>query len=347
MIDVSKIQEKIYSAIQKAEIPGAVWTFGDQHNSSIYSAGYASLIPDQKVMTVDALFDIASLTKVIGTTTLCLQALSNHHISLDDPLQKYLSGYCDHQVTIRQLLTHTSDIQGYIPNRNQLDKDALIKEYLSLYSGVSRGYVKKYTDTGFILLGLMLSEIYGCAVQHMIQDRVLPAFHMHTATFHPDPKNTVSTEYLSDKNEVLCGTVHDPKARILQEDCGSAGLFAGIEDCIAFTKSLFQLFEGIGNDRIQIKQELVQSLLQDQTGICQLKRSLGWDYLYTRTYQYPLLYHTGYTGTWMILDLVKKTYFIFLSNRIHPKDQRSSYIIWRDQVIQTYLKELEGRGIHS
>ena len=107
----NKIQQLVHEGI----VPGA--SFGIVHHNKIIAQnflGYSQLVPEVEVLTDDALYDVASLTKVVGTTTLILKLQEEGKLNIDDPVKKYLTNYQDERVTLRHLLTHTADFQGYI-----------------------------------------------------------------------------------------------------------------------------------------------------------------------------------------------------------------------------------------
>ncbi|MDN6519133.1 MAG: serine hydrolase, partial [Enterococcus sp.] len=129
----------------------------------------------------------------------------------------------------------------------------------------------------------------------------------------------------------------DPKARVLAEHAGNAGLFTNLKDLSKFAKMYLNL--GRVRDMIYLHDKTVQELLKDQTPTGKGKRSIGWDLKVSPVDQSPLLFHTGYTGTFLLLDVVKKSAFIFLSNRVHPEDHRASYVAQRDEILSCYLNE--------
>ncbi|OJG82656.1 beta-lactamase [Enterococcus ratti] len=332
-----KTKQLILAKLEEGYYPGVVGAFINQDQVETFSAGYAQIIPEVQLMEKDLLFDAASLTKVIATTSLVLRLWEDGKIALDAPLHHYLPAFENREITLRHLLTHTSNIQTWIPNRDQLSQDQLIKAYLKLQPGEQLGQIVKYTDAGTILLGFMLEEIFQEPAIDLFQDQVLTPLEMMNSTFLPYPsKKIVPTQQLS-SGEILRGITHDPKARILAEHAGNAGLFIDLEDSIKFAKMYLNLGK-TKNGRF-LEEKTIQSLLKDQTPNQAGNRSLGWDLKKGIEQQQPILFHTGYTGTFLLIDVSEQEAFIFLSNRIHPVDDRVAYISCRDEIVENFLKE--------
>ena len=330
-------KQLILNKLEEGYYHGVVGAFINHERVESFSAGHAQIIPEILPMEIDLLFDVASLTKVIATTSLVLRLWEDGKIDLDETLHRYLPAFENRTITLRHLLTHTSNIETWIPNRDQLSQEQLIKAYLRLQPGEQLGQVVKYTDAGTILLGLMLEEIFQEPAVELFQEQVLAPLGMINSTFLPYPsKKIVPTEQLS-SGEVLRGITHDPKARILAEHAGNAGLFLDLEDSIKFVKMYLSLGK-TENGRF-LEEKTILSLLKDQTPNKQGNRSFSWDLKKGIEQQQPILFHTGYTGTFLLIDVIEQEAFIFLSNRIHPTDQREAYILCRDEIVDKFLKE--------
>lgn len=330
-------KQLILKKLEEGYYPGVVGAFIRKDEVERFFAGNAQVVPEIQPMEEDLLFDAASLTKVIVTTSLVLRLWEDGKIELDRPLADYLPAFDNQTITIRHLLTHTSDIQTWIPDRDQLSQEELIAAYLKLQPGDQLGKAVKYTDAGTILLGFMLEEIFQEPATELFQEQVLEPLGMMNSLFLPYPtKRIVPTQQLA-SGEVLRGITHDPKARVLAEHAGNAGLFIDLEDSIKFVK--MYLDKGKTANGQFLEERTIQELLQDQTPLQNGDRSLGWDLKRDVTDHHPILFHTGYTGTFLLIDLIDQTAFIFLSNRVHPEDHREAYIECRDEIVENFLKE--------
>lgn len=331
-----KTIQLILTYLQEGVYPGVSYAFINQGKIEQGTYGYAQLEP-LRPLTTETLFDMASLTKMIATNSLILQLIESEHLQLDRPLQSYLPQFRDPIVTIRHLLTHTSAINPYIKNRDTLNSEELKKTILSLKSDGDIGQTVTYTDTGTILLGFLLEEIYDEPLHRLFQERVLKPLQMTHSTFVPTHWDIAATEDHPTRG-VICGQVHDPKAFVLGQHCGSAGLFSTIGDSLLFAQMI--LAGGMtANNHPFLQEVTIDSLFADWTPSGTLKRSLGWDLKEAFDDQRPLLFHTGYTGTFMVLDKEAQEAFIFLSNRLHPVDKRVDYLEKRDHILEIYLQE--------
>lgn len=333
-----KTQSYIKQLVAAQSLPGVSYAFiqGDQRETQTY--GYAQLIPTKEKLTDQLLFDVASLTKVICTTSLILKLVEQEKIKIDDSLVMHLPEFADDKVTLRHLLTHTSDLNPYIKNRDQLSAVELKAALLKLQSGEARGEKVTYTDTGMLLLGFLIEKFYGKPVQYVFQTEVLEPLEMEHSGFPPlAPAQCVATENQPVRG-LIRGEVHDPKAHTLGAHCGSAGLFTNVADLLPFV----QMYLNKGkteSGELFLQEATIQTLLQDWTPTKAHARSLGWDLKSELKDQTPLLFHTGYTGTFLLIDIANQEAFIFLSNRVHPVDHREAYLKERDQLIEIFLKE--------
>lgn len=328
---------QMIEAMRERQIfPGACVSFFSKGQSKDYVTGYAQLVPEQVPMRKQLLFDVASLTKVICTTTVVLQLMEEGQLVIDHPLKDYLPQFNDPKITIRHLLTHTADIHTYIENRDSLSKDALREAYYQVHSGADRGKIVSYTDTGTILLGFMLENMLNKNVVDIFRERVLLPLQMRNSLFLPEEAEDIVPTELHPVRGLIHGATHDPKAFVLAEHAGNAGLFTNMADLKKFVQ--MYLHKGKAQGQTFLEKETIMQLLSDQTPLKMGNRSLGWALKQDRTGQ-NLLFHTGYTGTFLLIDPVKNESMIFLSNRVHPVDKRALYIKERDLLINTYLNE--------
>lgn len=323
----------LHQLVDQKIVPGVSYAMICQDDIQTEVFGNKQLVPTVKPLEEGALYDLASLTKVIGTTTVILQLLEAKKLRLDDRVAKYLPRFTDQRVTLRHLLTHTSALSGYIKNRDQLPPAELMAALYTLKPAAWLGKKVVYADIGLILLGQIIEAFYHRPVQAVITTEVLRPLGMKASTFTPEKKRCVPTELTATRG-LIQGEVHDPKAFILGEHCGSAGLFSNLTDLIKFAKWMLapQTIPGV------LAPETVAMLYADHTPTHDLGRSLGWDLRYDRS-NTPCLYHTGFTGTFMLLDQKGKNALIVLSNRVHPSADNEAFLAWRDKIITTYLAE--------
>lgn len=134
---------------------------------------------------------------------------------------------------------------------------------------------------------------------------------------------------------VLQGIPHDPKARQLGSDCGSAGLFSNMRDLVTFSQG----YLGLKRDVLPFSQDTVSQLFDDKTPRGVKSRSWGWDLRFDPKQNYPIILHTGFTGTLIILDRLKQTGLILLTNRVHPTGHNTIFLAMREKIIRSFLTE--------
>lgn len=327
-------QQLLKELVNQKIVPGISYALINDSEVLTEVFGWRELTPNPKKLVPGLQYDLASLTKVIGTATVIFQLIETGQLSVNDSVQKFLPTFQDSRVQLWHLLTHTSGIAGYIPNRDQLTPVDLKKALLEL--PVTETFEKKvvYTDVGLLYLGWIIEAIYQQPVQTVITEQVLQPLKLRDTTFTPNPDNCVPTNTRT--GELLQGIVHDPKARILGENCGSAGLFASLSDLIQFS----QWYLGQRPDLPQlISQSFIKHLYADHTRH-QLGRSLAWNLRQPQDSQLqPVLYHTGYTGTMLLLDEEFQQGLIVLTNRVHPHEQNDIFLDWRERIARQFVEE--------
>jgi len=329
------------TCVQEGHFPGAVLLIAHQDKVLHHvSYGLAMEKPETKPMTPSTLFDLASLTKVVVTTTLALKLVDEKIWQLDDLLEDYLPPFKPfglQQVTIRHLLTHTS---GLIPWANLFYRGvgkSIVNEILfenkwpilSLICPPWKHVI--YSDLNFILLGLALESVTDKSLDQLAKDWIFMPCGMNNTGFNPDPKKHLDiapTEDDATRGGVLIGTVHDENAWAMEGVSGHAGLFSTACDIALFAQMI--LDEGIGAHGQVLSQKSVQLLMTSQTGSLNQQRSIGWimyndsDPSMASPLSPQAITHTGFTGTSVFIDLQHNLSVILLSNRVHPLRHRGA-----------------------
>ena len=334
MIEYFKTQHLIEEMISDRIVPGINYAFIKNEQVFSSTVGFASLLPDLTQLNPFALYDLASLTKVLGTTNVFLKLKQKGQLNFSEPLSEFLPEFKDDLIRLFHLLTHTSGIRGWIENRDQLPAKELLLAIQHLPVTDEFETKMRYADTNFILLGLVLEKLFNQSVQDVIIDQVLKPTHLNEITFSPDPDKCVPTALMPD-GQVLQGVVHDPKARILGKDCGSAGMFASLPALIEMAKG----YLGLNSNILGLNEETIADLFDVKTPKNVHPRSWGWDLRFDPVDRHPLIYHTGFTGTFMILDRLNQSGLIVLTNRIHPSGHNHIFLAMREHIINTFLQE--------
>ncbi|MFC6202018.1 serine hydrolase domain-containing protein [Lactiplantibacillus nangangensis] len=330
-----RTKTEIQRLVDQKIIPGASYAVmrGDQLEQA--QVGVAQLQPEVKPLWPHAVYDLASVTKVVGTTTVALQLMQSGALDINRPVHDYLPEFSNRQVTVLNLMTHTSGISGYIQNRNALPAAELLAAIQKLpISAANLNHRVVYTDLGLILTGMIIEKLVGQSIQAAVTERVLRPLGLPDATFNPVVAQAVPTTY-SAQAGLLQGIVHDPKGRILGEHCGSAGLFASVDDLVQFSR--FMLGQVV--QPTVLAPATIASLYRDWTPNQRLRRSFGWNLWHAGADHEPIIFHTGYTGTLVMLDRESQAALIFLSNRVHPVAHNASFLPARRRLIAAWVAD--------
>ena len=329
-----KTMGKIREFMEIGVYPGFSVAFIEGEEVEKIVEGTLTKESDANLVEDGLFYDLASVTKAFVTSTLLVQMVEKREINLDEPILKWFLN-ADERVTLRHLITHTSGLWGYIENRNELAPDALIEALSTLPVTETFHHTVKYTDTGFVLAGIILEKEFGKPIADLFEERIARPLKL-TATYGPlASEGCVPTAFEERRGRLLQGEVHDPKASILQRRCGSAGLFATLDDCITLVQ--LYLHDGKLGDFEYCSAEMMQSLLKDWTPTRQAGRSLGWDM--DQVDEQIWLRHTGFTGTTVLMNLTTKQAMILLTNRIHQYEDTPSYNRLREELILLYEQE--------
>lgn len=316
----TETKAQIIDLVNKQVVPGVSFGFISAGKTSKYIFGDSEWVPERKALVGDELHDLASLTKVMGTVPLIIKMLNEKLIDLHDPIKKYLPDFEDERVELFHLLTHTSGIHGYIPDRDSLNCDELIEALEKLPVTDTFNQKVVYTDTGLIFLGLVIEKIYHMPVQDAIMKYVIEPEGLKDATFEPDPSRCVPTYPVNGK--MLFGIANDPKARQLGKHCGSAGMFATLDDVLKFAGDMLK----------PDKKFLYHNFTELNPG-----RSLGWDVKPDGSGH--VLFHTGYTGEFIAVDYQHQNALVVMTNRVHPKQYNQIFLERRETILNAFLEE--------
>jgi uncharacterized protein YbbC (DUF1343 family)/CubicO group peptidase (beta-lactamase class C family) len=322
-------------AVRDGLIPGAVLIVG--HDGKILhrkAYGSRALVPQKEAMTIDTIFDLASLTKVIATTSAAMKVFEDGKLRLSDKMTDYLPEFQGgkSEITIRDLMTHFS---GFKPD---FDLDPPFSGY---DAGIHRALIEKpqnppgvrfvYSDTNFILLAEIVRRKSGKTLDELTQDEIFKPLGMADTQFKPPASlrpRIAPTEMDTATGLPFRGMVHDPRARLMGGVAGHAGLFSTATDLSRFAEMML----GMGTrDGVRVFSPLtVRKFTSPETPPDQpVLRGLGWDidssYSSNRGELFPIgsYGHTGFTGTSVWIDPSTNSYVILLTNVVHPNVGKS------------------------
>ncbi len=363
VIHLTAVDAVIEESIHEAQIPGAVLLVG--HNGQvIYRRAYGNraLEPRREPMTMDTIFDLASLTKVVATTPAVMQLVEQGKVRLNDPVAKYLPDFSQNgkeDITVRQLLTHYSGLPPDLDLKTPwAGKETAYRMAFAATLQDPPGSRFSYSDINFIVLGALVERVSGQTLDEYCQRHIFAPLKMtHTRFLPPLARRAGWIEKIAptqyDENEhMLRGLVHDPTARRMGGVAGQAGLFSTADDLAKFAQSLLNGGGGI------LSPESVQKMTQpEQPPSAPVLRGFGWDidspFSSNRGDLLPVggYGHTGFTGTSLWIDPTTETYIILLTNAVHPRGKGNA-IVLRSKVATAVAAALplttsEKEALHS
>ena len=322
---LANIDRVIERGIRAGGYPGAAVVVG-RKGMAVWTRGFGTLDWGREsapVIPQSSIYDLASLTKVVGTTTAAMILWDEGKLDLDAPVYRYLpafGGGMKNEVTIRHLLTHRSGLPAgrdlwRIARNPQEARLAVIDTPL----GCRPGACFEYSDLGFDVLGMVVENIAGKGLDEYLKERVFAPLGMTDTEFRPGDSlrfRIAPTEIAPPRGYPIRGEVHDENAYALGGVAGHAGLFSTAADLSIFAQMMINggTYAGV---RI-VSDSAVHYFTRRAAG----SRALGWDtcngdggcgtYLSERAYG-----HTGYTGTSIWIDPDREMFVVLLTNRVH------------------------------
>lgn len=308
-------------SISEGLIPGAQLAVFSEGKTYLRETGTISGFGDSSKVQRSTLYDVASLTKVVVTTTLTLIAVQEGKLNFQDKVIQYIPSFRHPQVTIQHLLTHTSgltaDDKKYRALNNKTEMLAFIlKKDLEFQAGTR----VEYTDFGYILLGFILETIY-TDLEFAAITKIFAPLGMKGSCFNPFTKGLggrcAPTEIQAERG-IIQGYVHDGKAFRMGGVSGNAGLFSNASDLMLFALSLLNEPSPI------FTKETIELLKTEHTVGLNLRRTYGWQIADKGVCHFgnlasdQVLFHTGFTGSSIYIDFTRKVIIVLLTNRFLP-----------------------------
>jgi uncharacterized protein YbbC (DUF1343 family) len=334
------IEPLVEAAIRDGKLPGAVVVAG-RGNRVLYrrAFGRRAVRPISEAMTRGTIFDVASLTKVVATTTSVMALVEDGRIRLTDRVGAYIPGfgkYGKERITIRHLLTHVSGLRPDLDLAVSFEggADEAVRLACEEVPVAAPGERFIYSDIGFFLLGRIVEVVSEQRLDAFASSRVFGPLGMTDTMFLPPASlrpriaPTEACEPLAwpctaPGAPMMRGVVHDPTARRMDGVAGHAGLFSTADDLAIYARMI--LGGGRWKGRRVLSPLTVAKMTRPATpGTMTPVRGLGWDidtsFAANRGELFPIgsFGHTGFTGTSIWIDPLTRTFVVFLSNRVHP-----------------------------
>jgi uncharacterized protein YbbC (DUF1343 family)/CubicO group peptidase (beta-lactamase class C family) len=334
------IDRLVNDAIAARQLPGAVVLVG-RGDDTIFEKAYGqrASVPAPEPMTLDTVFDLASLTKVVATTTAVMQLIEQGRLRLSDTVASVLPGferYGKSEITIRHLLTHVSGLRPDVDlGEPWTGYDAAIELARNEVPTSAPGERFVYSDINFFVLGDIVARLSGQSLDVYTKRAIFEPLGMVDTGFLPPPalqSRIAPTERCATLDAWPCkrpdaiplrGVVHDPTSRRMGGVAGHAGLFSTAHDMARFARMLLNSGR-VGQARVLAPATVARMTAPSTPPGMTSVRGLGWDidtsYSANRGDLFPSgsYGHTGFTGTSLWVDPASRAFVVFLSSRLHP-----------------------------
>lgn len=338
---LSLIDTVITEAIENGKTPGATVVIG-RKGKIVYRKdfGYSQIVPSQERMTIDKIFDMASITKPVATATSVMILVEQGKVRLIDPVSEYIPEYTTYihesgkkaePIRLYHLLTHTAGLPPYTDAFTLEQKygkpcpEELIHHIATIEKQSPPGSEFEYSCLGYITLAEIIRRVSGMGIDEFSRKHIFEPLGMENTTFCPSDEllpRVAPTEIIDD--QPLRGKVHDPLAQLMDGKSGNAGLFSTADDMAIFAQML--LNGGVyGKTRI-LSPMSVEAMTSLYPGLESFGRGIGWDIFTGYSSNLGDIFpietygHTGFTGTSICIDPISETFVILLTNRVHLPD---------------------------
>ncbi len=341
-----RVKGLLQEGVRNGVFPGAVLRIVKNSRTVFnFATGFSSVFPARRKMTADTIFDIASLTKVIVTTSAVMLLVQERRIKLDEEISAYIPEIVPDDkkhISIRQILSHSAGFTAWKPFFQEIEneekrtgvriseteevRDFFLRGILNEPLAYSPGRKSIYSDLGFILLGFIIERVSGKSLDNFAYHRILNPLRMRSSFFLKNVRGVykgrriAATENCPWRHRVICGEVHDENAWILGGVAGHAGLFSTAGDIAIFAREVINSYYGKG----KLFREKVAREFFTRQNVPSSSWALGWDTPAPgssgsgRYFSDQSIGHTGFTGVSLWIDLKRRVAVILLTNRVHP-----------------------------
>lgn len=346
------LNDLIIEAIQNGFFPGGNYCLVESNNIYLNTFGNRAIFPKIEKNNLDTIYDMASCTKVLVTTTSIFLLMEAGKLRIYDSVKKYIPEFKYDNITIYDLMTHTSGFAAGIPWSDDVTtKEEVLKRIFSLEIKYEKNTKIVYSDIGFILLGLIIENVSKKTLSDFADLNIFKPLEMNNSSFNPKNKGICAPTEI--RNDIITrGEVHDERAYVLGGVAGHAGLFSTVEDVSHFIQMV--LNDGKYKEIQFLSKATIDLMFTPQVKELQgvnlvgEQRGLGWiikgsfcsagDLVSEQT-----ILHTGFTGTNIFIDRVNEVGFSLLTNRVHPTRNNIKIIALRAK-LGNYIISHFGKG---
>ena len=353
MEEVDRVLDRL---VEEGAFPGGVVAVGYQ-GALVHLHPFGRLSYDQDAPAVEAMiiYDLASVTKVVATTTMAMILFDEGRLDLDEKVQDFLPGFRGpgkEKVTVRHLLTHSAGIEEWAPLYEEVEGwDAYVERIEAMELVYEPGSEYRYSDLGMILLGEILTRVAGRPLDEFVRERVFEPLQMNDTLFLPGEDllpRIAPTELVPERGGVVRGEVHDENAHAMGGVAPHAGLFSTAGDLSRFAQMIVN--GGVLEHHRIFARETVELFTRKDGGVEGSDRALGWD---TKSPEHSsagslmspdTFGHLGFTGTSIWIDPERELFVILLTNRVYPTRENNLIREARPAVADAVVKALAVPG---
>jgi len=349
-----QIDSIVAAAIERQVFPGAVVLIAEgdriRHYQAYGTTMYASA--GSRQVWPDTIYDIASLTKMF-TATAALRLNDAGALDLHAPVAAYLPGFQTREVTIWHLLTHTSGLDIRLSALRHTGRDALLNTVYNLKPTHRPGSVVAYTNVNSLLLGEIVGQLYGAALDRALHDLVIAPLGLRDTCFCPpsELKPRIAPTEVDEawRGGLVHGSVHDESAHALGGIAGHAGLFGSATDIYRFCLAWLGAADGAPANRTSaaeapfLQPDTARRAMTNQTPGLSAACGLGWMIdrpNFMGSAPAGMVGHTGFTGPAMAIARVSRMIVVVLSNRVYPKRAAPTHHSVTSALISAALSQL-------
>lgn len=369
-LDFSAVDDIVSNGINNSAFPGAQLVIGDDKDI-IYSKCYGNFTYDDfsNPVTDESIFDLASLTKVVATTTAIMQLYQQHKINLNDKVSHFIPEFGNRgkeDITILNLLLHNSGLIAFVPfYKTYANREQVLNAMFNIGLDYSINSKSVYSDLNAVMLGLIVEKVSGMNLNDYCRQNIFDPLDMKSTMFTPDfglKDRIVPTENDNYwRMRLIQGEVHDETTSILGGVSGNAGLFSNAIDLYKFMRVMLNNGEyynpytrGVTEEKL-LDIDVVNLFTKKYTDVSyENSRALGWDTkpLPSSTrFRIPCgemisdncFGHTGYTGTSIWCDKDRNLIIIFLTNRVYPSRDNSGIRDVRPEIHNAAIRVASNR----
>jgi CubicO group peptidase (beta-lactamase class C family) len=350
--DFIEVEKVITDAISDSAFPGAViLVWKDAKTILEKPFGHFTYKQNSNKVKLNTIYDLASLTKVLATTTGAMICIDKKLFSLNDEVSKYIPSFASNgkvKVTIKNLLLHNSGLPAWKKYYGKnLSKEEILNDIYKSESEFEPGTKTLYSDLGMIVLGKVIEEVSKKSFDEFCNQEIFIPLKMNDTFFNPPDsiQNRIAPTEVDNywRMKLIRGEVHDENSSLLGGVAGHAGLFSTAADITKLIEILINNGDVNGNQFI--KKETVELFISKKSS--KNKRLLGWDLKYGKgssagnNFSVESYGHTGFTGTSIWIDPVKNLFVVFLTNRVYPSRENKKILHIRPKLHDAVIDAIE------